>query len=555
MGQGPDGEMQSGQEIGGRGLGARLSGFRRDESGSILIFGIIMLTTVILLCGIALDVIHFEAERTTAQATLDRAVLAAADLSNTTPAQDVVDDYFQKAGVSRFSPKVTQTSGSMNEWKKVVGTVDVSTSTWFMRNFGIETLDGPSLATAQEAIGKVEISMVLDVSGSMANDAMKVWDSASGQYVYKLTLLKPAAVDFVKTMFTNVSNAGGSDGTLMISVVPYAEQVNIGTSLANQMTLTSEHTKGTCVDFTASDFNTIQITGTQTLARTAYADVRTRDYHPSGYAAPYFRECWGYDTTQTASVLAFSQNKQTIIDKINALVAEGDTAIDIGAKWGLALLDPAIRPTLNKMVTAGTVSSTLKDHPIAYTDTNTLKIMVLMTDGSNTNTFRLKNYRSGTSNIVYKTTSNWQGTTTTYYWYDSSRSSNKYYNFSTKSWTSVSGTTSMTWQQVWETWSVAYFADNFAAKLPNTTADGFFSSIVDHVGNVEKDARLKKVCDAAKAAGTKIFAIAYGADANGEAALKDCVSAASNYYAPQGSEIGAAFAGIANSIRLLRLTQ
>ncbi|MEI4488096.1 TadE/TadG family type IV pilus assembly protein [Frigidibacter sp. MR17.14] len=533
----------------------RLRRFRRDESGSILIFGIIMLTMVILLCGLALDVIHFEAERTTAVATLDRAVLAAADLSNTTKPQDVLNDYFAKAGISRFKPVAAASYGTLNEWKKVSGTVDVKTDTWFLRHTGVYSLEAPSSAVAQESIGNVEISMVLDVSGSMANDSMKVYDSASGKYVYKLTLLKPAAVQFVKTMFTNVSGAGGTGGNLMISIVPYAEQVNISSALAAKMTLTTEHTMSNCVDFIGSDFNSVAITPTETLARTAYADVRPAAYHPSSYAAPYLRECFGYDTTPISPVLAFSQNQQTLIDKINALTAEGDTAIEIGAKWGLALLDPAIRPALNKMVTAGTVDKSLTDHPTAYKSNDTLKIMVLMTDGENTYTFRLKNYRSGNSNMVYNQTTSKGVTTTNYYWYDSSRSSNKYYDFANSKWTSVSNSVTMTWPQVWQNWNVDYFAKTYAAKASGMTAAAFMSAAVDSSDNAAKDSRLSSVCTKAKDAGTKIFAIAFGAGPAGQAALKDCVSAPAYYYESSGTDIATAFAGIANSIRMLRLTQ
>ena len=73
-------------------------GFSKDESGSMTIFGTYLILMMILVCGIGVDLMRNEMERTNVQATMDRAILAAADLDQTLDPEAVVNDYFAKSG-------------------------------------------------------------------------------------------------------------------------------------------------------------------------------------------------------------------------------------------------------------------------------------------------------------------------------------------------------------------------------------------------------------------------------------------------------------------------
>ena len=532
-----------------RGLAAirlRTRRLRQGEDGSIMIFGLLLFTTILLLVGVSLDLMRFETERTRAQYTLDRAVLAAADISQTVDAQLVVDDYFKKAGVEHFDPVATATKGTYNEWKKVVGTLNVATDTWFMKMVGVEKLQSAAAATAEEKIGNVEISMVLDVSGSMNEKVGSGWYAKT-----KLELLRPAANSFVDTMFTNVQGAGTNQGKLSISVIPYHQQVQLTSDFADYLNLTTEHEKSSCVDFFSSDYSTTSITDSQSLPRTAHADAR------SSYStkSPSFRECYSYSY---ATMLPLSSSKTAIKSKINGLQAEGDTAIDIGAKWGIALLDPAMQDVMDEMIEDG-ADSALAGRPFDWTYIDTMKIMVLMTDGQNTNTYAVRNpYRSGPSPMYwYKS-----GSTKYYLYYRPEKNGDYdyyYYNQSNSRgyWYRAKdlGTlTQMTYQELWETFSLEWYGRNYFDAAANVSTN-FADLAIAHADSTTKDSRLKSVCDAAKAKGVTVFAIAYEATSAGQTALKNCVSADSYYYDAQGSTIAEAFAGIANAINMLRLTQ
>lgn len=73
--------------------------FCRDEAGVLTGFSLYIFILMMMIAGLTIDLMRYEAVRTRLQATSDRAVLAAADLDQTTNAKAVVEDYFAKAGM------------------------------------------------------------------------------------------------------------------------------------------------------------------------------------------------------------------------------------------------------------------------------------------------------------------------------------------------------------------------------------------------------------------------------------------------------------------------
>ena len=79
--------MQNTQEKDGDRFGTRvllhLNRFRREEEGSMIIFAMFIFITMLIVAGIAVDLMRFETNRSRLQATLDRAVLASSALDQT----------------------------------------------------------------------------------------------------------------------------------------------------------------------------------------------------------------------------------------------------------------------------------------------------------------------------------------------------------------------------------------------------------------------------------------------------------------------------------------
>ena len=149
----------------GRRLRARLHHFRREERGSLVLLGLYFFLIMLLVAGLAVDLARFEHRRTALQNTLDRAILAAADIGQVLEPEDVVEDYFARAGLGDVPVAVTVDEGL--NFRTVSAQTSVEVPTIFVHTLGIDSFAGPALGTAEERIGNVEISLVLDVSGSM----------------------------------------------------------------------------------------------------------------------------------------------------------------------------------------------------------------------------------------------------------------------------------------------------------------------------------------------------------------------------------------------------
>lgn len=90
--------------------------------------------------------------------------------------------------------------------------------TYFMSLLGVDRLRNGVAGKAREAVQSVEISLVLDISGSMGNNS-------------RLVNLKVAAKNFIDKVFTNTP-----PGSLTsVSIVPYNGTVVVGETLLKHL--------------------------------------------------------------------------------------------------------------------------------------------------------------------------------------------------------------------------------------------------------------------------------------------------------------------------------
>lgn len=577
-------------------FGAQLARFRREEDGSLLIFGLFCFVCMLFLAGVALDLMRFEERRTVLQNTIDRAILAAADLDQTKPCEDVIKDYFLKAGLDApADSEIICQKGTFDEWRVASACTQEQMPTWFMKAWGISTLKTPACGTAEERVGNVEVSLVLDVSGSM--------DSNN-----RLINLKPAAKAFIDQMFDTVEA-----GRLSINLITYSTQTALGPDLYKYFYTSNEHTRSTCLDFDVADFNTAAVSPKSTPVGTP-AGLTDKRYNMTGYFEPFnttmntkttfdeptwLTECPSDTKEPWRKTLAFSGDRAALKAQIDLLQAAGNTSIDIGMKWGAALMDPEMQPVVDRMITEGKVNGAFGERPYSYANTEALKVIVIMTDGSNTTEYRLKTNYNGDPNPLQigdtldpVTKRMWKNNSTTYAsitdlrkytWEDSTRTTNKYFSMATGTWrstpwgsnaTDIAGTDStspMTWPEIWNEMSVNYFADNIICKAYGTNSSGSYSSsacqternkwrtsatdpvTVTKIAST-KDSRTLAICNAAKAQKVKIFTIGFEAPTAGLTLLKSCATSPAHFYSVQGLNIQTAFKSIAQSINKLRLT-
>lgn len=144
-------------------LVAPLRHFRRDDAGSMTIMSVALSLLMMIFGGIGIDMMYAELQRNKIQNTLDRAVLAAADLDNELEASGVVADYMAKMGLDDASLEVSVDEGL--NYRTVTADGARTMPSNFMQLLGVENMTASGHSQAMERINKVEVSMVLDISG------------------------------------------------------------------------------------------------------------------------------------------------------------------------------------------------------------------------------------------------------------------------------------------------------------------------------------------------------------------------------------------------------
>ncbi len=570
----------------------RLRRFRRDEDGSMIIFTLFLILMMLMVGGMAVDLMRFETNRSRLQATLDRAVLAAADLDQKQRPEQVVRDYFQKAGLLQQLASVTVVE-TINS-RSVSARAAIKVNMMFMDMLGIEQLEAPAAGSARETVTDIEIAMVLDVSGSMGQNS-------------KIQNLRIAASNFVQTMLANdVTNK------ISIAIVPFNAQVNLGAPLRGQYNVTDLNgvTNSNCIDLPLSPVNVFSTAGlSRTLAmpQAGYFDSSSSTTLNASYitvqgpSVPSNLVC---KTTTNNIVRLPSNNITTLQSNINGLTAEGNTSITLGMKWALALLDPISQPIFSNLIASNNISSNYAGRPFDYTRPNTLKVIVVMTDGEHVaSTLLNTQYRSGPSSIFYSAADakysirHTSGFPVGYPFYVPHLSAWQWraWNGTTPPAIPLScvsnndtatdpdgkgacttripaGATEQTWPQVWAQLRMSWVAQQlYARPLSNNNATNrtnIYNSLmvptatntattffIPSISAVAMDAQLQVSCQQARANGIVVFSIAFEAPANGQTQLYNCASSSSHFYIANGSEISAAFYSIANTIQSLRLMQ
>ena len=279
--------------------------FAGDESGGAIVLGLVFFTLMIMMGGLAVDLMRFEHTRTTLQQTTDRAVLAAAAMSQQLDPEAVVQDYFLKAGLADHLKSVDVVENFNS--KSVEITASSVVDPFFMQMLGINELEAPAASRAEERITDVEISLVLDISGSM--------DSSN-----RLINLKPAASEFVDTIF-----AGAEPGRTTISIIPYSGHVNLGSTLASVFPYTPIQADSYCMDLPSSTFSSTTVSLSTPLIQASHFDP----FASSGTRTPSLFFC---PPLAANTVLPLSDSPTALKARINGLNADG--LIVVGAVAG-----------------------------------------------------------------------------------------------------------------------------------------------------------------------------------------------------------------------------
>lgn len=450
--------------------------FVREEDGMVTIFACFIILMMLMMGGLGVDLMRHEMERTRIQSLADRAVLAAADLDQTLDPEAIVRDYFEKSGMGSFVSDVDVDEGL--NYRTVSVTAETSFPTTYIDILGVETLTVPAFSTAEEKVSKVEISMVLDISGSMGrNSKMDNLHDAAGVFID--TVLNPANADLIS-----------------ISVIPYTAQVNAGEDIFDELNVPQQHSYSYCVDFDDSDFDSVALSLTKQYEHMQHFDM---GYSWNGSRNEDSISNPGCPKQSYEEIIGFSQDANALKSRINQFRPRANTAIHLGMKWGVAMLDPAFQPITQELG----VDAPFTNRPAAYNDVETLKTVILMTDGENVTTRRID--------------------------------SDYYANYNHR--------------RHWSIYPLGWYLNRYVSSRDHWRWR-YTKYTPQHADNM-----LQNICDAAKQQHIVIWSIGFEVSDHGADVMRDCASSPSHFFRVEGVEISEAFEAIARQINQLRLVQ
>jgi hypothetical protein len=221
-----------------------------------------------------------------------------------------------------------------------------------------------NLSTSSEVswgIKKLNLALVLDNTGSMAQNQ-------------KMTNLKTAA----HNLLTTLQNAAKQPGDIQVAIVPFATDVNVGTSNAAAYWVD-------WTDWEAANGKCSNTSYTSKSSCTSHSKVWTPSAHSNWNGCVYDRD-QNNDVSNTVPVagspatlfrahqadncpvamIPLGYDWTALNNKIDAMTPTGNTNVTIGLAWGFQLVSP-VEPF---------------NAPAAAPDLD--KVIVILTDGENT---------------------------------------------------------------------------------------------------------------------------------------------------------------------------
>jgi len=316
-----------------------LAAFRNDRGGTLAIVFAGTMSVIGLSVGGAVDYGVALKVQSRLDGAVDAASLAGAKLyvdgvtDQKAIAAEAVRNFTVNfaAEAARGFAAATPTVQTDTAKGRVTVTTTATVPTSFLAAFGFDTITVRSTSTSQLDADAIELSMMLDTTGSM--------DEYTTDGKVKIAALRTAATDLVDKVY---ASAPSGSSRVKVALAPFAAGVNAG---AYARTV-SANKSASCV-----------------MER---ADLTTADSDASATAA----RLRPASTCPTAAVVPLSTDRAAVRAAIKGLKTGGTTAGHLGASWAYWLLSPRWRDVFGAARTGA-----------AFGAPDTRKIAILMTDG------------------------------------------------------------------------------------------------------------------------------------------------------------------------------
>lgn len=318
-----------------------ISSFGHDDSGNLTIVFALAFLVFAFAAGMGIDLARVMDTKSRIVSAADAAALAAgralqdgrlSDIDVT----DAAEKYFLANIASGKAPfgTITDVTAKLD---RSTGAVTVSANAEVELTLtavaGFKKVSLPVTSTARFDQLDIELSMALDVTGSMAGAKIKA--------------LKTATNDLIEILLPD----GGTPNKMRIALAPYSSGVNAGDYAS---AATGGRSSACTFEREGSD-----PLGDQAPSTGNFLKSPGNGGVPTGATCP-----------RSAKVIALTSNKADLLASVDDYSAGGSTAGHLGVAWASYLLSPDW---------SGVVGGA--SAPAAYRDGKTVKVAVLMTDG------------------------------------------------------------------------------------------------------------------------------------------------------------------------------
>jgi len=338
----------------------KAASFNQNEKGTILPTAAIMITALGLAAGAAVDYSRYAKAKTLMDTALDAAILdAGARLGQGQPVDDKFKDDFNAffnaniVGRGGFTDNFEIVSFSADETTgKVDATAAASVNTTLMRIGGLETMDVSSTSGGIFERNDTEVTIMLDVTGSMSGS--------------KINALRSAASEAIDILLPN----GTSTRNTRVGIVPYASSINAHryakrATQGNNTTLVAS--TGAFINHNNNVPTNKCVTDRGGLEAATNVSYKTA---PVGSDKRSIQNSVRDLRCPNSKILPLTNDASELKMEIGNLQAAGFTAGSLGIAWSYYMLSPQWNKLWNN-----------PNHEAAAFSNDVTKVAILMTDG------------------------------------------------------------------------------------------------------------------------------------------------------------------------------
>lgn len=362
--------------------------FGRDRGGNFMVMAGVVMGLLALAVGFAVDLGQMMNARSALSNAIDAAVTSTArDLTTGTATED------EATKIIKVYLDANSTGGILTNNQIVIDKVTLDRTQYTLQVaahvdvplyfplFGTEkTRRVSQTGAAVYSFRQLEIAMMLDLTGSMKGT--------------KIQDLKAAAVNAVNIILKDQSP---TRPRVRIALVPYANSVNVGSSLAaSSVYVETKESERKQAPANTAPRSVANSSNPNNCATERKGDYQYLDAGPDVsmvnrdlYLKPFANGETKYAASAqcpSAAVMPLTNDQTALVNRINLFVEDGGTAGHIGVQWSWYMLSPNW---------AGVLAESQK--PAAYDPSRVGKYAVLMTDGE----FNLSYFDASSANGVY----------------------------------------------------------------------------------------------------------------------------------------------------------